>query len=221
MSVEGTERVRELLTRLLASCSEAIRSLKLANEPTFDNFVCDNPFTDATRDALQEVVTDPRARELASDFPAEVLGRPRFFRKAAAALSWVIAVEQWARLFLANLDVPKEALPSGNNVDETETARKEPTADAIAAYRAFMVKGGTQRELAELLTVQLQRPIRQGTVSRWISEVGAWVKAGNVLPDLPTPQRRKPVPMDPERIDLGRNREGRAQRQRQRRDSDD
>jgi hypothetical protein len=98
---------------------------------------------------------------------------------------------------------------------------KEPSKDAFAAYRLQVVIGGTQTNLAARLSEELGRPITQGAVSRWLKDVKAWLEAGNVLPDLTTIRNTKPMPMDPERIDLGERRDGRAKRQRGRRNSDD
>ncbi|HTU19229.1 MAG TPA: hypothetical protein VMG10_14305 [Gemmataceae bacterium] len=98
------------------------------------------------------------------------------------------------------------------------THLKEPSSDAIAAYRAHLVIGGTQTELAEILTENLGRPITQGQVSRWLKAMKDWLEAGNVLPDLSASALPKPMPMDPERIDLGLRQDGRTERQRGRRD---
>ena len=54
-----------------------------------------------------------------------------------------------------------------------------------------------------------------------LRRVKSWLEARNVLPDLPTPKGEKPISLDPERIDLGKNQEGRAERQRNRRNPDD
>lgn len=78
----------------------------------------------------------------------------------------------------------------------------------------------TQTKLAEVLTAQLKRPVKQGTVSRWIKQVKKWLQAGNILPDLSETRLCKPVPIDPERIDLGERQDGRAKRQRDRRTAD-
>jgi hypothetical protein len=108
-----------------------------------------------------------------------------------------------------------EPQPSGSR-----RALKEPSKDAIAAYRLNLLTGKTQTELAQVLTNQLKRPVDQGTVSRWLTQVKAWLDAGNVLPDLTVARERKPAPIDPERIDLGERQDGRAKRQRGRRNSD-
>ena len=99
-------------------------------------------------------------------------------------------------------------------------SRKEPSEDAFAAYRLLLVTGNTQTELAKNLTTELKRPVNQGAVSRWIRQVRDWLEAGNVLPDLTANAAKKPTTMDPERIDLGPNREHRPQHQRKRRTSD-
>jgi hypothetical protein len=124
IEVEPIDRVRGLLTRLLASCAEAVGTLKRADDSAHDpdDVSQDNQQTAATNNALQEVLNDQHARTMAPSLPAEVLGGPQEFRSAALALSWVVAVERWAQLFLANLDAPKELPPTGNDAAETQTA---------------------------------------------------------------------------------------------------
>jgi hypothetical protein len=118
--------------------------------------------------------------------------------------------------------VTPEATPAGDRQEELAAPRslKEPTAEAFKAYRALVVTGKTQKQLAQLLTEELKRPIHQGTVSRWVNQVSDWLEAGNVLPDLSEPLRKRPTVMDPERIDLGERQDGRSKRQRGRRNSD-
>jgi len=113
--------------------------------------------------------------------------------------------------------VNQQGQPSGSR-----RTMKQPSKDAIAAYRLQLLKGKTQKALAEQLTEELRRPVNQGTVSRWLKQVKAWLEAGNVLPDLTTTTRtRKPRPLDPEKIDLGERQDGRANHQRERRSSDE
>jgi hypothetical protein len=137
IEVEPIDRVRGLLTRLLASCAEAVGTLKRAHNSAHDpdSVNQDNQRTAATNNALQEVVNDEHARTMAPSLPAEVLGGPQEFRSAAPALSWVIAVERWAQLFLANLDAPKELPPTGNDAAETQTAG--PAWQSEAMYEGF------------------------------------------------------------------------------------
>ena len=105
---------------------------------------------------------------------------------------------------------------------------KEPSKDAIAVYRYWFASNialserKTQKDLAEdpNLMKLLGRKIDQGTVSRYLKQVKEWIKAGNVLPEIAAPLPSKPRPIDPERIDLGEQREGRAKHQRGRRNSD-
>jgi hypothetical protein len=99
--------------------------------------------------------------------------------------------------------------------------RKEPSADAFAAYRLKLVTGETQTNLARLLQEEWKRPVTQGQVSRWLNEVKDWIEAGNVLPDLTATPNTKPTPINPELIDMGERQDGRARHQRGRRNSDD
>jgi hypothetical protein len=90
---------------------------------------------------------------------------------------------------------------------------KEPSPDALRAYRSLIATGKTQTELADMLTDKLGRPIDQGTVSRWLKQVKTFFKDGNVLPDLPEPSRRE-TPMNPRKLDLGARQDRLAKRQR-------
>jgi hypothetical protein len=99
---------------------------------------------------------------------------------------------------------------------------KEPSKDAIAVYRYWFLTGKTQTELADdpKLMEELGRKVGQGTISRWLKQVKEWNEACNVLPPLPEARDSKPTAMDPERIDLGGRQDGRARRQRGRRNSE-
>jgi hypothetical protein len=101
-------------------------------------------------------------------------------------------------------------------------ALKEPTPDAITVYRYWFLTGKNQTDLANDpdLMAKLGRQVNQGTISRWLSSVKEWIAAGNVLPPLPEVRGAKPLPIDPERIDLGKRSDGRAKRQRPGRQSD-
>lgn len=96
---------------------------------------------------------------------------------------------------------------------------KQPSDDAFKCFRASLVTGRTQSELAELLSRELRRPVDQPTVSRWLKQVKAWLQAGNVLPDLTADSGARPLvsPMDPAKIDRG---DGRKKATRPRRSQD-
>jgi hypothetical protein len=97
-----------------------------------------------------------------------------------------------------------------------------PPDDAVKAYRLKWILGAPrQTEIAKRLTEELGRPISQGQVSRWLSQAEEFVKAGGVLPGLPNPPSKQPKSVDPERLDLGRRKDGRTERQRERRSEDD
>jgi hypothetical protein len=100
-------------------------------------------------------------------------------------------------------------------------SRKEPSKAAFITYRLRVATGKTQKELAKLLTDELKRPVDQGTVSRWLKQVKEWLRLGNVLPDLTETPNVKPMPLDPERIDLGARQDHLVERQKGRRNSRD
>ena len=102
--------------------------------------------------------------------------------------------------------------------EDAETpSRKMPSKEAVAAYRLSFLKGQKQENIAAELTKQFSRPVSQGQVSRWIKQVRAFLKAGNVLPDLEG-LTRKPDAVDPGAINMGRRQDRRTKRQRLRRD---
>jgi hypothetical protein len=98
---------------------------------------------------------------------------------------------------------------------------KQPSKKAIAVFRYRLVTGKTQTELAAdpRLMELLGHAVDQGTISRWLKQVKEWLEAGNVLPDLSESLDSKPSPMDPKWIELGERQDGRASRQRDRRNS--
>jgi hypothetical protein len=109
----------------------------------------------------------------------------------------------------------KEALPPRRPL-------KEPSKDEFTVYKYSFATGKTQKELADdpALMDLLGRKVDQGTISRWLGKVKKWVEALGLPPDLSEPLGSKPTPMDPGEIDLGKRQDGRAKRQRGRRNSD-
>jgi len=90
---------------------------------------------------------------------------------------------------------------------------RQPSDNAIAAYRLRLLFEGNQTELAQELQIRMGRSVSQGQVSRWLSEVTRYVEAGNVLPGFAatTPARRE-EPMDPAKLDMGARQDPRAPR---------
>ncbi|MGD0463432.1 MAG: hypothetical protein ABSB74_13190 [Tepidisphaeraceae bacterium] len=90
---------------------------------------------------------------------------------------------------------------------------REPPPQAFAAYRAYRILGQKQADVAAELNVN------QGQVSRWVTQVAAWIKAGNVLPNLDVQGlKTKPISVDPAVIDMGERQDGHAKHQRGRTD---
>jgi hypothetical protein len=92
---------------------------------------------------------------------------------------------------------------------------RKPSKDDFVIHKYQMESGKTQTEMEKdpILMQLLGRTMNQGNISRAIKRVDKWRGAGNDFPDL----TQKPTPVDPERLDLGKNQEGRTQRQRHRR----
>ena len=155
---------------------------------------------------------------VAWDVPEICIDRPikRVGDRGGALPRYVLAVDQvqrlaWAQDALAGgLKPPRsqEHDEPAEQVKPKEASQRrvrEPCDMAFAAYRAVKLGGLTQITLAGKLRVT------QGTISRWIGQVIAWIKAGNVLPDevkLESPRPRQ-VPMDPRSLEQGPGRSGR------------
>lgn len=99
--------------------------------------------------------------------------------------------------------------------DEAPKALKPPSDDEIAAYMLSIVGNLTHAEINERL--KLGRV--DGTISRMISRARSWFEQGNPLPESISELASysgKKISMDPGKIDMGANREGRSPRQRNR-----
>ncbi|QDU28892.1 hypothetical protein ETAA8_39980 [Anatilimnocola aggregata] len=105
-----------------------------------------------------------------------------------------------------------EGKAEGENTPETPAQLKMPSKEDFIAHRIFVATGYDQQEIADLLLRQYSISRHRGTVSRMIERAAKWIEAGNALPDLPKPTNR-PLTMDPERLNLGKNEEGRTPRQ--------
>jgi hypothetical protein len=125
---------------------------------------------------LEAVGTDTANRRLSGSEPAAGLPEAAEEKPAAAPASGTVTPE----------------------VTSPRMSRKEPKAKAIAAYRAVKILGQKQEDVAPKLGVS------QGTISRWIDRVSDWIAAGNILPDLDAP-KRKPIAMDPQKLEQGPN----------------
>ena len=105
---------------------------------------------------------------------------------------------------------------------ESERPVIRPSDKALQAWRLRDLCGiNKQTELANELTKN-GSPATQGQVSRWLKEVEAYLKAGNVLPSI-EPLAAAPRAIDPRIIEMGERQDGRTPRQREHRDpaSDD
>jgi hypothetical protein len=87
-------------------------------------------------------------------------------------------------------------------VGETKASRaklvlNQPRKEAFKAYRAHKVLGMKQPDIAKELDTN------QGQVSRWCSQVGTWLEAGNVMPDMDGGSDLEIITMDPAKLELG------------------
>ncbi len=110
----------------------------------------------------------------------------------------------------------------GVDVPAEKPILKLPPDAAVKAYRLKWILGvPRQAEIADRLSRELRKPVSQGQVSKWLRQAEEFVRAGGVLPGLPDTPSEKPLPVDPERLDLGPRQDGRTERQRGRRSDDD
>ena len=106
----------------------------------------------------------------------------------------------------ADGQAPRTGTPPEPKADGRTRAMKQPHDRAIAAYRVMIISEGiNETEAARRFGVC------QSTINRWKHKVSAWLKAGNVLPDLEAPRPRT-VKVDPARLDLGKRLDGRKAR---------
>jgi len=128
----------------------------------------------------------------------------------------------------------QEAIKLENLKNETSESNKSKAADsqdggpaparppdkAFKAWYARDVSGiSIQREIAEEMTRQ-GIPATQGQVSKWLSAVDKYLKAGGIIPTVQE-LNSQPQAIDPAVLDMGKRQDGRTPRQRPRRNSDD
>jgi hypothetical protein len=92
---------------------------------------------------------------------------------------------------------------------KTKTIPKEPSDEARKAYQLYGVLGN-QKEVAKAMNKELHRKdFYQGKVSRLIKQYKRWLVAAG-LPDVNNKPKRKVATVDPEKLYLGRRKDGRA-----------
>lgn len=124
---------------------------------------------------------------------------------------------------------PATKEPAGDeppaNESPTTKPPKKPSENDFKIYRTCFLYGrkfrGTlsQSEIAELVSKE-GIPCKQTKVSRAVDRVEAWMKAGNVLPDIESAKvKSSKVQVSPDILDMGERSDGRALRQRQKHNS--
>lgn len=110
----------------------------------------------------------------------------------------------------------QETTPPGIENEAPRRVPKEPSSEAFAAYRIQVSLGWTQKQIAEQLTQEFRRPIDQGSVSRMLTQVRKFLKAGGELLPLTSVES-----VDPKVIELGARQDHQTQRQRFHRTTDE
>lgn len=98
-----------------------------------------------------------------------------------------------------------------------QAATKEPSRKAIQCYRLH-IAGHSQTSIAEMMK------LHQGSVSKWLKQVRAYVEAGNILPALPpTGSKSRSYTADPRKLDYQEKPDGkvRPRKSRQQYDAED
>lgn len=120
--------------------------------------------------------------------------------------------------------IEESKIASTDVTTKSNAVIKRPSEKAFFAWRIRELLGITkQKDIAEEMT-KLGLKASQGEVSRFLSQVKEYLRAGNHLPaiDLPSMNAlsKKPQTIDPAEIDKGPRRDGRTQRQRDKYDPD-
>jgi hypothetical protein len=101
--------------------------------------------------------------------------------------------------------------------EKPPSKRKEPSRQAVAAWRAWKFGGEKQAEIGKRLG-----GLKQYKISRMCKEVEQYRNDGNALPDLGLPsETAKPASVDPSAIEMGERQDGLTRRQRRKADEAD
>ena len=150
------------------------------------------------------------------DFLRELRGadppvQPADVPDAETAQNALDHVVQWC-------DRQKRTSTRNTGRSEAPTRVKEPSKRAKQIWQLktsseyYQNKTMTQSEIAELASRTLGRPISQGSVSKYLRSVNAFIKAGGLLDQVAISPET--ITMEPDRIDMGARADGRARRQR-------
>jgi hypothetical protein len=122
---------------------------------------------------------------------------------------------------IVNLQGHLDALVAGkvfDNIRQSEEV-KIPSDSAFLAYGLCKFAGRTQTEVATMIARATGGTTSQGTVSRWVREVEAWVAAKNPLPKLDIQTMCRAFATDPSLLDMGPRMDGLTGRQRDKPDA--
>jgi len=194
----------------------------------------DRQYTNATLLQIVEGIKWSEARlriTLLGDLPADLVDQAS---KVLRRELTVGTVEHICELFTPVVGVLRDAYEDATTANQDhhsarvtpDSERAEssgnpsPSAAAIACYRVHFYTGKPQTEVAEILTRELKQSITQGQVSKWLKQVTKWIEAGNVLPGFTKPTAGESQAMDPSILNMGKRRDQRTKRQRNRKSVD-
>jgi hypothetical protein len=199
-----------------AAISAASPIIDIASEPVLQRWTvrlmkCVNDFHDAVwyTEKLPFPLRPGQIKSLLGEIPN------RYTLGAREAL--VEAVRELKALIDAGIVKPAvrteaESAPT----PKAKRTMRQPSNAAFAAYRLWVATQGTQAELASVLSRELRLPMKQNQVSRMLKQVRKYLDSGNVLPDLPRPDRRAKA-IDPATLGMGNRTNSLTPRQRDRR----
>jgi HEAT repeat protein len=180
-----------------------------------------------TPEILQQMMTAPRKRP--GEIPSSWRGIARLMDQGLRIFQqaedehgrrWLSrTVDALSRVGAELLEGPADSSRQPA-AEEGKLALREPHKQMVIAYRLAIVQGRPQAEIAAEISKLRKKRTSQGTISRWIARVVEWIKAGNVLPDMPGRSGR-PRSIDPKVIDMGARQDSRTPRQRGKRKDED
>ena len=91
---------------------------------------------------------------------------------------------------------------------QAKVPMSEPSREATQAYKFYYGSGKTQEAVAKIMARELNKPVSQGQVSRWVNEYKLWARAN----DIPIAESEKPktINMDHRKLDMRARTDGRT-----------
>lgn len=200
----------------------AIRATKEAiSHPSLASAI--EPVVDKPAQWLAELLGEIKSMELAALWPYPRDDDPPQTNTLTPEdrMAALIVVQQRLNHLDCSQEVGARPTPAeAERSDEARAALQLPSKEAMMAWRLRALKGQTQQGIADEMTRQLNRKVKQPAVSNWLKEADEFLLAGGVFPKLPM-MPQAPISVDPTVIEMGERVDGRSKHQREQRDADD